>query len=331
MSTPEKPAADERPGTRRCPFSEDEVPPVASPAVGRRAATTSSRRRSTSSRSELEPFERLVAAQPAALAGARAHRGRSRCSSWPTSRSRSTSCTRRPASSGRDLQEALEQLARHPPRRRLRHRPARGGRRLAVPHRPRQSAEYVRRFLRVKPQRLTRAALETLAIIAYRQPVTRPEIEDIRGRGLRRGGEGAARAQADRRSSARRRRSGRPILYGTTREFLEFFALKDLSALPTLREFHELSEEHRRSSRRRRRPARGARGDWCEELADPGASSSGLEESAAGRRGRAGGAGGGHGGPPRHASEGRRPGEPPPGSRAGAADPARVTGRRVRA
>ncbi len=43
------------------------------------------------------------------------------------------------------------------------------------------TADYVRRFLKVKPQRLTRAALETLAIIAYRQPVTRPEIEDIRG------------------------------------------------------------------------------------------------------------------------------------------------------
>ena len=43
------------------------------------------------------------------------------------------------------------------------------------------SAEYVRRYLRVKPQRLTRAAVETLAIIAYRQPVTRPEVEEIRG------------------------------------------------------------------------------------------------------------------------------------------------------
>jgi segregation and condensation protein B len=106
-----------------------------------------------------------------------------------------------------------------------------------------ESAEYVRRFLKVKPQRLTRAAVETLAIIAYRQPVTRPEIEDIRGVDS-----GAVlKALLDRRLIkivGKKEEVGRPILYGTTREFLEFFALKDLNALPTLREFHELTEEH---------------------------------------------------------------------------------------
>lgn len=105
------------------------------------------------------------------------------------------------------------------------------------------NAEYVRRFLKVKPQRLTRAALETLAIIAYRQPVTRPEIEDIRGVDS-----GAVvKALLDRRLVkilGKKEEVGRPILYGTTREFLEFFALKDLAALPTLRDFHELSKEH---------------------------------------------------------------------------------------
>lgn len=105
------------------------------------------------------------------------------------------------------------------------------------------SAEYVRRFLRVKPQRLTRAAVETLAIIAYRQPVTRPEIEDIRGVDS-----GAVvKALLERRLIkilGKKEEVGRPILYGTTHEFLEFFALKDLSALPTLREFQELSVEH---------------------------------------------------------------------------------------
>lgn len=105
------------------------------------------------------------------------------------------------------------------------------------------SAEYVRRFLRVKPQRLTRAAVETLAIIAYRQPVTRPEIEDIRGVDT-----GAViKALLDRKLIkilGKKEEVGRPILYGTTREFLEFFALKDLASLPTLREFHELSQEH---------------------------------------------------------------------------------------
>jgi segregation and condensation protein B len=105
------------------------------------------------------------------------------------------------------------------------------------------SSEYVRRFLRVKPQRLTRAAVETMAIIAYRQPVTRPEVEEIRGVDS-----GAVvKALLDRRLIkilGKKEEVGRPILYGTTREFLEFFALRDLASLPTLREFQELSEEH---------------------------------------------------------------------------------------
>jgi segregation and condensation protein B len=106
------------------------------------------------------------------------------------------------------------------------------------------NAAYARRFLKVKPQRLTRAALETLAIVAYRQPVTRPEVEDVRGVDC-----GAVlKALLERRLVrilGKKEEPGRPILYGTTREFLEFFALKDLASLPTLREFHELSEEHR--------------------------------------------------------------------------------------
>ena len=105
-------------------------------------------------------------------------------------------------------------------------------------------SDCARRFLNVKPQRLTRAALETLAIIAYRQPVTRPEIEEIRGVDS-----GAVvKALLERKLIkilGKKEEPGRPILYGTTREFLEFFALKDLASLPTLREFHELSEEHR--------------------------------------------------------------------------------------
>ena len=106
------------------------------------------------------------------------------------------------------------------------------------------ASDAVRRFLKVKPQRLTRAALETLAIVAYRQPVTRPEVEEIRGVDS-----GAVvKALLERKLLkilGKKEEPGRPILYGTTREFLEFFALKDLASLPTLREFHELSEEHR--------------------------------------------------------------------------------------
>ncbi len=107
-----------------------------------------------------------------------------------------------------------------------------------------ECAPFARRFLKVKPQRLTRAALETLAIIAYRQPVTRPEIEEIRGVDS-----GAVvKALLERKLIkilGKKEEPGRPILYGTSREFLEFFSLKDLASLPTLREFHELSEEHR--------------------------------------------------------------------------------------
>ncbi len=129
------------------------------------------------------------------------------------------------------------------------------------------SAEYVRRYLRVKPQRLTRAAVETLAIIAYRQPVTRPEVEDIRGVDC-----GAViKALLDRKLIkilGKKEEVGRPMLYGTSREFLEFFALKDLSALPTLREFHELTQEHQEIVEKERPAVPGASGT-VEALADP--------------------------------------------------------------
>jgi segregation and condensation protein B len=129
------------------------------------------------------------------------------------------------------------------------------------------NADFARRFLRVKPQRLTRAALETLAIIAYRQPVTRPEIEEIRGVDC-----GAVvKALLERRLLkilGKKEEPGRPILYGTTREFLEFFALKDLASLPTLREFHELSEEHRDIVEKAPEPEREPIAGLVDELKD---------------------------------------------------------------
>jgi len=137
------------------------------------------------------------------------------------------------------------------------------------------TAPFVRRFLRVKPQRLTRAALETLAIIAYRQPVTRPEIEEIRSVDS-----GAVvKALLERKLIkilGKKEEPGRPILYGTTREFLEFFALKDLASLPTLREFHELSEEHREIVEKEPAPKQPLEG-LVTELSDP-ALSAALEE-----------------------------------------------------
>jgi segregation and condensation protein B len=141
------------------------------------------------------------------------------------------------------------------------------------------SGEFVRRFLRVKPQRLTRAALETLAIVAYRQPVTRPEIEDVRGVDSA----AVVKALLERRLIkilGKKDEVGRPILYGTTRDFLEFFALKDLSALPTLREFHELSEEHRTLVDKEAPAPAGTEG-LVQELSDP-AFEQGLEEAAPG-------------------------------------------------
>jgi segregation and condensation protein B len=106
------------------------------------------------------------------------------------------------------------------------------------------NASWVQRLLQQKPVRLSRALLETLAIVSYRQPITRPEIDDIRG--VDSGG--TLKTLMDRslvRILGKKEEPGRPLLYGTTKEFLEFFSLRDLKDLPTLREYHELSEEHR--------------------------------------------------------------------------------------
>ncbi|HEX4461105.1 MAG TPA: SMC-Scp complex subunit ScpB [Polyangia bacterium] len=105
------------------------------------------------------------------------------------------------------------------------------------------NAQWVQKLLAQKPVKLSRAQIETLAIAAYRQPVTRPEIDEIRG--VDSGG--TLKTLLDRslvRILGKKEEVGRPLLYGTTKEFLEFFNLGDLKQLPTLREFHELSEEH---------------------------------------------------------------------------------------
>jgi segregation and condensation protein B len=98
---------------------------------------------------------------------------------------------------------------------------------------------WVQRLQQVKPARLSRAALETLAIIAYRQPITRAEIEAIRGVAV----DGVLRTLLERelvRMMGRKAEAGRPMLYGTSQQFLEHFGLRDLADLPTLREIHEL-------------------------------------------------------------------------------------------
>ena len=104
------------------------------------------------------------------------------------------------------------------------------------------NAHWVRELVAGKPVKLSRAQLETLAIIAYRQPITRPEVDEIRG--VDSGG--TVKTLLDRglvRVLGKKEEPGRPMLYGTSPVFLEFFNLKDLKDLPTLREFYELSEE----------------------------------------------------------------------------------------
>ena len=105
-------------------------------------------------------------------------------------------------------------------------------------------APFVRDLTKQKPVRLTRAQVETLAIIAYRQPITRPEIDDVRG--VDTGPVLKLLLERDLvRILGKRDEPGRPMIYGTTGNFLEFFGLKSLKDLPTLREFTELSDESR--------------------------------------------------------------------------------------
>lgn len=102
-----------------------------------------------------------------------------------------------------------------------------------------EHAEYVRRLLRERPVRLTRPMLETLAIVAYKQLVTRAEIEAIRGVDV----DSVLSTLLERRLiriAGRKEAPGRPLLYGTSPEFLEVFGLKDLSELPTLRELADV-------------------------------------------------------------------------------------------
>lgn len=101
------------------------------------------------------------------------------------------------------------------------------------------NARFQRRMLVGRPQRLSRAGLETLAVISYRQPVTKPQIEEIRGVDS----SGAVKALLDKkliRVLGKAEEIGRPLLYGTTKTFLEFFGMSSLNDLPTLKELHEL-------------------------------------------------------------------------------------------
>ena len=103
-------------------------------------------------------------------------------------------------------------------------------------------APWIKRLERAKEgARLSRSAMETMAIVAYKQPVVRAEIEQIRGVDSA----GVLKTLLERRLIrivGRKDAPGRPILYGTTRQFLQAFGLKDLADLPALRDIKELKD-----------------------------------------------------------------------------------------
>jgi len=107
-----------------------------------------------------------------------------------------------------------------------------------------QQHDVVRRFIKSlrPPLRLTMPALETLAVIAYKQPVTSPEISEIRGVNTA----GVISTLLDKHlitTAGRKEVMGRPILYRTSKEFLMRFGLSDLEELPSLKEFEALARE----------------------------------------------------------------------------------------
>jgi segregation and condensation protein B len=134
----------------------------------------------------------------------------------------------------RTLGEELEQEGRG-----LRLAEVAGGFRLLTKQ---EYAGWIKRLDKSKSTaKLSRSALESLAIIAYKQPIVRSEIEEIRGVET----SGVVRTLLERklvRIVGRKEVPGRPIMYGTTKYFLEHFGLNDLSQLPPLREFKELGE-----------------------------------------------------------------------------------------
>ena len=101
--------------------------------------------------------------------------------------------------------------------------------------------EHVRAFLKTRPSaKLTIASLETLAVIAYRQPITVPEILEIRGVQS----PSSIKTLLDKKlivAKGRKETVGRPMMYGTSKDFLLQFGLKDLSELPSVEDFHDLS------------------------------------------------------------------------------------------
>jgi segregation and condensation protein B len=148
-----------------------------------------------------------------------------------------------------------------------------------------ENAEWVRALLRERPVRLGRAALETLAIIAYRQPVTRADVEAVRGVDA----DSALSSLLAKRLikiAGRRETVGRPLVYATTPEFLEIFGLKDLAELPVLKEIGPAPESEDDAA-----IDDGEDGEWPAPAEDP--ESGGGQLAAQGRGADPGGPGAG--------------------------------------
>jgi segregation and condensation protein B len=140
-----------------------------------------------------------------------------------------------------DVQAALEELVAAYDARNsgLEFREIAGGWRIST--RP-QNHEFIRKYLKSRPTaRLSLPALETLAVIAYKQPITVPEILEIRGVTS----SSAIKTLLEKRlivTKGRKETVGRPMLYGTSKEFLIQFGLKDLSELPSIEDFEDLAQ-----------------------------------------------------------------------------------------
>ena len=102
--------------------------------------------------------------------------------------------------------------------------------------------DWIRKYLKLdRSSRLSQPSLDTLSIIAYKQPLTRQEVDDIRGVDS----SGVLKTLLEKKvigPAGRRKVPGRPIMYRTTQKFLEYFGLKDLSDLPTLEDLREEME-----------------------------------------------------------------------------------------
>jgi segregation and condensation protein B len=137
------------------------------------------------------------------------------------------------------IRAALDELARDYEGRGIELKEVAGGWRMQV---RKAFSPWVSRLYEERPARYSRALLETLAIIAYRQPVTRGEIENIRGVAVSTNIVKTLHEREWIRVVGHRDVPGRPALYATTRQFLDYFGLKSLDELPPLHELKDLDQ-----------------------------------------------------------------------------------------